>query len=190
MNHLGTKTLEAPRLILRQFRPSDAQDMFNNWCNSPAVCKYLSWDPHRELETTRKVLSGWVEAYQDNTVYHWVIELKENNQAIGSIGALNVSEKHLECFLGYCIGEAFWGQGLMTEAVARVITFLFEEVGLHRIEARHLTKNPASGRVMEKCGMVWEGTLRRNRLMKDGTYGDMNIWAILREDWERDKLRT
>jgi len=185
MTHLGTKTLETPRLILRQFRLSDAEDMYNNWANSPAVCRFLSWEPHKDAEETRQLLSRWVERYQNEKEYNWALELKELGQIIGNLSVVSLSDQHLHCELGYCMGERFWRKGLMPEAAERVIGFLFEEVGLNRIEAKHAAHNPASGRVMEKCGMAKEGTLRQRWLMHDGTLEDTNIWAILREDWKK-----
>lgn len=187
MNHLGTKTLETPRLILRQFKRSDAEDMFNNWACSPAVTRFLSWEPHADVEVTRQVISGWIEAYQKEGKCNWAIELKEISQVIGSLAVVDLSERNLRCVLGYCMGERFWGQGLMTEAVGRLIEFLFVEVGLNRVEAKHSTLNPASGKVMEKNGMKLEGTLREEHLMKDGCFCDSNIRAILREDWEKER---
>ena len=185
MQHDGTKTLETERLILRPFKLSDAGDMFSNWANSPAVCRFLSWEPHKSVEATRELLARWVEGYQDGNTYNWVMELKEIGQAIGGVSLVELSEKHQNCELGYCIGERFWGKGLMTEAVGRVIEFLFTDVGLHRVAAKHAAHNPGSGRVMEKCGMVREGTLRQAWLMRDGTYEDTHVWAILREEWEK-----
>ena len=71
----------------------------------------------------------------------------------------------------------------MTETVKAIISFLFTEVGLNRIEARHDVDNPASGRVMEKAGMKFEGILRQNCLRKDGSFGDLKVFSILKSDW-------
>jgi len=185
MTHLGTKTLETPCLILRKYQLSDAEDMYHNWANSPAVTRFLSWEPHKDAEETRQVIIRFIEAYQKDDNYNWTLELKEIGQVVGSLAVVNLHERHGKCELGYCLSERFWGRGLMAEAVARVIDFLFTEVGLHRVAALHSTLNPASGKVMEKNGMKLEGTLQQDHLMKDGCFCDSNIRAILREDWEK-----
>ena len=74
----------------------------------------------------------------------------------------------------------------MTEALAEVLRFSFEELGIHRVEAQHEIENGASGAVMRKCGMPKEGTLR-GRLYNKGRYVDVDLYAILREDYARMK---
>jgi ribosomal-protein-alanine N-acetyltransferase len=74
--------------------------------------------------------------------------------------------------------------GIMTEALLAVMDFLFSEVGMHRIAAFHDEQNDASGRVMQKAGMVYEGKLREDRMRKDGTYSDMCIYGILDREWK------
>ncbi len=182
INHVGTKTLETKRLILRRYELSDAEDMFNNFANSKNVSRFLSWYPHENVEVTKKLLISWIEEYKNDNRYMWAIVLKEMNQVIGSISVVGMSEKHQTAELAYTIGEAYWGKGIATEAVEVVIAFLFNEVGFHRIQAKHDTRNPASGRVMEKVGMKFEGTMRHERIHKDGSRGDTSIWAIIHDE--------
>lgn len=182
LNSIGTKTIETERLILRKFEITDAQNMFDNWANDCEVCKFLSWEPHGNIDVTKNLLASWIESYQNNDIYNWVMVLKQTNEAIGSLSVINISAKHNNCELGYCMSKSFWNQGLMTEAVKSVINFLFKEVGIHRIQARHDTLNPGSGRVMEKSGMAFEGTARHGILRKNCSYADHNIWAIINEN--------
>lgn len=86
--------------------------------------------------------------------------------------------------VGYSLSREYWGQGLMTEALSAVIAETFRTLRLHRIEAMHFTDNPASGRVMAKCGMQHEGHLRE-RIYCKGVFRDVEMWAILRRDWEK-----
>lgn len=179
MNSIGTKTIETKRLILRKFEINDASNMFDNWANDPEVCKFLSWEPHGNIEVTKNLLFSWIEAYQSNKTYNWAMVLKETNQVIGSLSVISLSQKHQNCELGYCMSKIYWNQGIMTEAVTAIIDFLFNEVEVHRIQAKHDIKNPGSGRVMEKSGMLLEGTMRHGVLRKDGSYADHNIYAII-----------
>ena len=159
--HKGTCTLETPRLLLRRAVTEDAQPMFDNWASDPEVTKYLSWPAHSCPEISQMVINSWIDDCQKDDFYQWMITQKEaSNFPIGSISvvALDTSIKKAE--IGYCLGKAWWHQGIMTEALQAVMDFLFDEVGMNRIEARHDTRNPHSGAVMRKCGMKYEGTLR------------------------------
>jgi ribosomal-protein-alanine N-acetyltransferase len=86
--------------------------------------------------------------------------------------------------IGYCIGRQFWGQCITTEAFDALINFFFEEVQVNRIEARHDRNNPASGRVMQKCGLVREGMKRQGDRNNTGIC-DVVFYGLLREEWER-----
>lgn len=159
LQHKRTQTIETSRLILRQARMADAEPMFRNWANDPEVTKFLTWPPHENIEVTRKVLAGWIENYQKEDYYQWMIVLKETGEPIGSIMANTVGRAQ-SAHIGYCIGKAWWHQGIMSETLKAVMDFLFDEVGYHRVEAMHDSNNPHSGGVMKKCGMKYEGTLR------------------------------
>ena len=159
MEHLGTKTIETERLILRRFAIEDAPAMFANWASDPEVTKYLTWQPHKNPEVTRMLITEWVASYKREDYYQWAIELKGFG-IIGSIGVVDVSESKQEAELGYCIGKAHWGKGIMPEAVKAVINFLFDEIHFRRITAKHDIENPNSGRVMAKAGMTCDGVLR------------------------------
>lgn len=91
--------------------------------------------------------------------------------------------------MGYCMGRAHWGKGIMPEALSALIDFFFGEVGINRVEAEHEVNNPKSGRVMEKAGMRYEGTKRQGGSSNQGIV-DICMWAILRQDWEEDHERA
>ena len=159
LKHKGTVRLETPRLILRRAQMEDAEPMFHNWANDKEVTKYLTWPPHSNIEVTQKVLESWVESYEKEDYYQWMIVLKEIHEPIGSIMVSTVGRAQ-SAHVGYCIGKKWWHQGIMSETLQAVMDFLFNEVGYHRVEAMHDSNNPNSGKVMAKCGMKYEGTLR------------------------------
>lgn len=183
MNHLGTKTLETERLILRKFKLSDVKDMFYNWANDDDVTRHITWPTHNSMEVTEKVVAGYVADSERDTYYHWCIELKDTKVAVGSIGAFRLYDDLKTAEVGYCIGKQYWNKGITTEALNEVIRFLFEEIGYNRIEARHDTKNPASGIVMKKSGMQLEGILRQAGKNNTGIC-DSAVYAILKEDYK------
>ena len=184
MNHFGTKKIETSRLILRPFVKEDAQAMFDNWASDPEVTKFLSWPTYQSVEDAHTILNIWVPQYSDPTFYQWAIELKEIGQPIGSISVVNHDDRVDMVEIGFCIGKNWWSRGITTEALKAVMEYLFEEVGAQRIEAGHDPNNPASGAVQRKCGLQYEGTLRR-RICSNQGITDEAVYAILKEEWKR-----
>ena len=184
MKHLGTQTLETERLILRRFTPEDAEAMFNNWASDEEVTKYLTWPAHANVDVSRKVLDSWLENYEKPDYYNWAIVLKACGQPIGSMVAVSLDDRIGKAHIGYCMGKRWWHRGIMSEALGAVMEFLFHEVGMLRLEARHDPKNPHSGAVMGKCGMKCEGTLRQSDWNNQGIC-DACWYAALREEWKK-----
>jgi len=87
--------------------------------------------------------------------YHWAIVLKENKEVIGSISVSNVKKRKKYCEVGYTIAKKMWNLGIATEVLIRVLEYLTEEAGFETIRALHDVRNEASGRVMEKAGMIY-----------------------------------
>jgi len=187
MNHIGTNEIQTERLILRRFVPEDAQAMFDNWASDPRVTEYLTWSPHTSVIETQGIVSAWCAAYESLTTYKWLIEY--NGIAIGGIDVVRYHEQNETAELGYCIGYDYWGCGIVTEAVRAVLRVLFEQVGFHRVSIRHVTDNPGSGRVAEKCGFRQEGIEREAHKAEDGRYLDIVHWALLRDEWENGQAR-
>ena len=181
MNKTGTRTLGTHRLILRQFRPEDAADMFANWASDPEVTRFLTWPTHRSAEVTAMIVNSWVSRYGDGSFFQWAVEWKETGSVIGSIAVVRLEEAIGEAEIGYCLGRAFWGRGIMPEALRAVIDYLFDTAGLNRITAGYDVNNPNSGRVMEKAGMLKEGVLRASGRNNTGIR-DVAIYGILRSD--------
>lgn len=183
MNLTGTQAIETHRLILRPFRPEDAGDMFAAWASDPEVTRFLTWPAHASVDVTRAVLDDWIPRYGDGGYFNWAIEWKETGRVIGNIAVVKLNAEAASADLGYCLGRAYWGRGVMPEALRAVIDFLFDTVGLNRIAACHDARNPRSGRVMDKAGMRQEGILRGAGKNNQGVCDD--VWhAILRSDRE------
>lgn len=162
---LGTRELLTDRLILRRFREEDAVDMYNNWASDELVSRYVTWDVHKDINDTKAIIKHWIDEY-DNGGYNWIVELKDTHEVIGSITAVHIHRKDLNVEVGYCYGSSFWGHGYATEALRRVIEYFLNDCGFYLVEAKHLSANPASGRVMEKAGMKKEAILRKRMLNK------------------------
>lgn len=121
------------------------------------------------------------EAFDKGTAVVWAITLKADKSLIGAI-EIRIDKAHHLAEMGYWIGRPYWNQGYCTEAAREVLRYAFEVLGLNRVQARHMTKNLASGRVMQKLGMKYEGTLRQS-LFRWGKFEDAAIYAILREEY-------
>lgn len=184
MNHNGTQYLESKNLILRRFENGDAEPMYRNWANDDQVTQHLTWPTHKDVETSQKVLEMWLKAYADPKFYQWAIVPKDLGEVIGSISVVHIHESSNSVEIGYCIGEAFWGKGYMTESLNAVIKYLFETVGINRIAAKHDVRNPTSGSVMAKCGMAYEGILRQGGASNLGIC-DLVVRSILREEYPK-----
>jgi ribosomal-protein-alanine N-acetyltransferase len=187
MKHLGTVQIETDRLILRKFYESDLQALYNNWANDSEVTKFLTWTPHTTLEDTESILLDWIHNYSDDKFYQWAIVLKENgNEPIGTISVVHLNEEIHMVHIGYCIGKIWWHKGITSEAFKGIIPFFIEKVGVKRIESRHDPRNPNSGKVMLKCGLQYEGTLRNADINNQGIC-DAAMYALLAEDYYNAK---
>lgn len=185
--HNGTQQIETERLILRRFKPSDAEYMFKNWATDSEVNKFLSWNSHKDLNETKRIVDSWVNNYVNNNCYNWAIELKNIGEIIGQISLVGLNEKYCSCEVGYNVGRLVWGKGIMTESLKAVIRYLFCETGMNRIEAKYNTLNQASGRVMQKSGMKHEGILRQAQVDKNGHFYDLAVYSILKSEYYKVK---
>lgn len=183
MEHIGTQIIETERLILRPLTVSDAQEMYDNWASSELATKYLTWNAYNEKEFDSLLdrLKSMERYYQSNELYDWGIVIKSKDILIGTITFVTVSEYHNAVELGYVIGPEWWGNEYVVEAGHALIDFAFNRLGVNRIEAFHDVRNPASGRVIEKLGMQYEGTHRDYRKLK-GEYVTYKHYAILASD--------
>lgn len=185
MEHKGTKIIETERLILRPFHEDDAEPMFRNWASDPEVTKFLTWPVHENIEVSRQVVKIWVNGYDTPQNYQWAIELKKIREPIGSISAVKTDDRTESATIGYCIGRNWWGQGIMPEALQAVIAFFFSEVNMNCVNACHDPRNPNSGKVMKKCGMVYEGTWRAGGINNQGVC-DESWYSILKTEFEKN----
>ena len=174
------KNLETHRLWLRPFEDADLFD-FHTYARDGEVGPSAGWPPHETLAQTREVLLRFITG--DNV---WAIVDKDSGKVIGSVG-LHKDQKRDSSdkmrMIGYALGKAWWGRGYMTEAVERVLQYLFLEEGLELVSVCHYPENMRSKRVIEKCGFVYEGTLRKASLLYDGRLLDDVCYSITREEY-------
>lgn len=185
MNQIGTNKIHTKRLLLRRYEVSDAKPMFEGFCNDPIVTKHLTWEPHQSILVTQEVLTKWLDAYKTPHTYRWAIILKETGALIGTIDSIKLDLNNHACELGYCLGSAYFNQGYMTEALSHVLDYLILKADFNRVTARFSLQNPASGRVMEKAGMHFEGVFKEAIKNKEGKFIDLGQYAITKKDFLR-----
>ncbi len=174
------------RLLLRRMTSVDAPQVFR-LINDREIASNTRSIPYPYPEPQA---SEWIESHADlwdqgkSAIFGICLVSDSTGQPelCGAIGLeINSEFEHAE--LGYWIGREFWNQGICGEAARILVDFGFEHLNLHRIHAHHLTRNPASGRVLEKAGMKFEGTLRHH-IKKWGVFEDIAWYGILRSEWQ------
>ena len=170
----GTKKLTTKRLTLRKFFIKDALCMFNNWASDSLTTKYLTWLPHESVSQTENIIRGWKGQYKNPCFYQWAIVLKDLGEPIGSISVVREKEHGVE--VGYCIGSKWWGKGITTEALEKVIEYLLKEEKYQKVYAKHNVLNVASGRVMQKCKMTF--IERKEKVAYNGGFYAMDLYEI------------
>jgi [ribosomal protein S5]-alanine N-acetyltransferase len=179
---LGTK-----RLILRPFVLGDAPEV-----------QRLAGDyevASRSLEIPYPYEDGVAEAWISTHRYGFgqqaqmifAITHRAEGYLLGAVGLVDINRRHERAEIGYWVGRPYWGRGYATEAASAVIEYGFAVLCLHRIYATHFTRNPASGRVMQKCGMTHEGRLREH-VRKWGANEDVDVYGLLQDEWQQ--IRT
>lgn len=178
MNEIGTCPIFTPRLKLRAVTLTDAEAIFNNWAQDDDVTKYLTWEPHADINVTRKVVADWLLELQRGDYFHWCLELLDNAKVIGTIAAVELDKELELAEVGYCLAQDHWGRGLMPEALSAVIDYFFTKVNLKEVEACHHPGNLLSGKVMQKSGMHFKGTRSNVKKDKHGHYYDALVYAV------------
>jgi len=185
---LQTPTIEAERLHLRRLTMRDAQDIFA-YSRDPLVAEHVLWEAHRSVSETRGYVRYMLRKYRYGEPSSWGICLNDDDVVIGTIGFMWIQPENAAAEVGYSLARAHWNKGYMTEALAALLRYAFEEMELNRVEAMYETSNPASGAVMRKCGMKREGVLRE-RLINKGKYVDVELYSILKRDYREATCTT
>lgn len=181
ITHKGTQRIKTERLLLRKIQPDDAE-MVYMWMGDPEVCKYERWKPHANFDYSRGYIIEVLDGYKSDCTYQWGIEL--GGKLIGSVSIVNVNDYDQKATLGYCLARKYWSNGYTTEAVKSILRYMFVEIGLNRIEASHSINNIASGRVLEKVGMLLEGQSQDYYFCNSG-FQDSRLFGVTKEQFLR-----
>jgi methyl-accepting chemotaxis protein len=141
----------------------------------------------KDIEETKTLLSVWMKEYTSVDHYHWVIVHKETSQAVGYIYLNEISDEKGSAAVNYLVSRKYWNQGIMTEAFKAVIDFSFSKIGMRSIHTHHHVDNPASGKVMQKCGFRYIDTKHREIPDCSQISGYYCYYEISKDDWLRAK---
>lgn len=175
-------TLRTERLLLRPFTLTDAAEV-----------KLLAGE--FEIDDTTQNIP---HPYEDGMAEHWIgqhqeevdagkgvtfaITARNDGRLLGAISLMKIEAGH-QAELGYWIGKPFWNRGFCSEAGAEILKYAFSDLGLIRVHVNHLTRNPASGRVIRKLGFSHEGS-RKQHVRKWGKPEDQELYGLLKQDWQ------
>lgn len=168
--------MQTDRIILRPWLDSDAEALYK-YASDPDVGARAGWPPHKSVEESLEII---------RTVFHndtmWAIVLKETEEAIGAMGympecELNLPARKGEPLVGYWVGKPYWNKGICTEALRLMLDHIRRETCYSSLISSHYIDNPASGRVMEKCGFVPTGETAVDETLSSG---EKHLMRVLR----------
>lgn len=174
-------TFTTNRLFLRHIQPEDAKDLFPTFSDEDAM-QYYGHEPHQSLEDTHEMIERIQVHYAQRVAIRWGITLKGVDQVIGSCGFHRFGAGFHYAETGYELNRAFWGQGIMTEAMSTILTYGFTELELHRVEAIIDIANEQSKGLLLKLGFTYEGNLRQRYYFRD-LFEDEHYFGLLKNEW-------
>jgi [ribosomal protein S5]-alanine N-acetyltransferase len=178
---IAQPVLRTPRLVLRPFTFDDASAV-QLLAGTAEVADTTLYIPHPyPPEAAEQWIVTHSIAWEDGMGATYAVTDAATDTVAGAV-TLVITPQHVRAEIGYWIGVPFWNRGYCTEAARAVMELGFRTLGLHRIQARHLTRNPASGRVMQKLGMKLEG-INRQALRKNDRFEDLAVYAMLADEW-------
>lgn len=177
----GVVLLTAARVVIRRFRPEDAE-RFAAYRSNPSIARYQPWTPPVGLDVAREMVADFGRG--DPAApgrFRYAISLSADGPIIGDVGVLR-HDNGLQADIGFTLAAEFQGRGYAVEAVGRVVQHLFADRGLHRLSAHCDSRNVNSARLLRTLGFAQEGFRRQNRWLK-GEWTDDVLFGLLARDW-------
>lgn len=175
-------TFETKRLILKDLSMKDAPDIFK-YASDREVTKYTLWERHKSIQDTKDFLKFSRKMCQKG-ILNWGVWHKKDEKIIGTIGFAKWDNKQSVSEVGYALSKDYWGQGLMGEALKTILDYTFKIRRLSRVEARCVSENRASFRVLEKMGFKLEETLEKGIKIRN-RFRDLKLYVLLRDAWDK-----
>jgi [ribosomal protein S5]-alanine N-acetyltransferase len=174
--------LETKRLLLRPPRPEDAPVVARLAGRREIADTTISIPHPYSEEQARQWIAASADLFANGKSVVFGLEVRDGRALVGAVGLREIETEHSQAEMGFWVAVEYWGQGYTTEAALAVLDYGFNHLGLNRIYAHRMVRNPASGRVLAKVGMKPEGVLRQ-RVRKWGVFEDVVLLAALRSEW-------
>lgn len=169
------------KLFLREFTQYDWIDV-HKYASQEIVCRYQTWGPNTE-EDSKEFIQDVLDEATQTPRERYVFAIIYQETLIGAVEIMIQDFTNKVGEIGYIVNPDYWGKGVATQSAKLMITFGFETLKLHRICATCDPRNIGSAKVLEKVGMLKEGVLRENMLMKDGVWRDSLLYSVLKQEW-------
>lgn len=176
------KTLETERLILREFRNSDAESLYNTYGTDKEITRYMLWKNYETIDDAIKVIDFYQKSYKENSSYRqYAIILKRTDELIGQI-SFNINTKHESAEIGYLIARKFQNNGYMSESINKFLRYLIDELRCTRVSAEVMTNNIVCIKLLEKCGFIKEGVFLKKYKKDNKYFVDVIEYAFVEPD--------
>ena len=162
----GTAEIWTEQLILRRYRPEDAEQLYLYLGSDPDMYKYSGWNPYATPEMAQETVCRFIESYDDEHIYSWVMDV--DDVVVGTIGAYDYEDDNIE--IGFSVVQGWQGRGFATEALTIVLEYLTENEGISCVTAWCAAENLGSKRVLEKSGMILVNTEKDGITVGDRVY--------------------
>ena len=174
--------METERIMLRPWRDSDAEALYK-YASDPEVGPRAGWPPHKSVEVSREIIQTLFA--RDHI---WAMVLKATGEPIGCMGYFPQCESNIDigendAEAGYWVARPYWNQGLCTEALRAMIDYCFNVMGFDTIWSDYFVDNPASGRVMEKCGFRDTGMINRCSHLQVGSDRPVKVMKLSKQEY-------
>lgn len=180
----GHPTLESDSITLKKMEEDNLEEVFEIYSND-RVFEYCGIIPKHNKDTVKKMIGHFERDYSKKSRVKWGIFLNEDNKLVGIMEAMEFNSKVNMVTIGYFLAESAWGKGIATESVSLLLEFLFKEVNVNRIQAEVMPPNIKSKNVLLKNGFIKEGTLRQATLWSGKGIVDLEIYGLLKEEYEK-----
>ncbi len=176
----GLPVLTGKRVVLRELRLSDAPSLMA-MLTSDEVTRFIS-PPPTTIDGFERFIAWTHRMRAAGTYVCFAVTLAGYDTAIGIFQIRELEPGFGTAEWGFAIGSPFWGSGVFRDGAELVLGFVFEQLGVHRLEARAAVQNGRGNGALQKLGAVQEGLLRRS-FLRNGRYLDQALWAIVEDDW-------
>jgi RimJ/RimL family protein N-acetyltransferase len=180
----GLPCLMGNLVTLRELRPSDAPALFSA-VSSEQVAKFIS-PPPATVDGFSRFINWAIRQRQSGQYVCFAVVPNGSDTPIGIFQVRSLEPAFGTAEWGFALASEFWGMGIFVDAAKLVVDFSFEELGVHRLEARAALKNGRGNGALQKLGAVQEGVLRHS-FLRNGEYLDQALWTILRDEWMEAK---